>query len=291
MSWEDYGRYAVFQVLTDILSSSGKPLAYACAIELQTKDLDIFKEIMKGILGELSKYKIKFVGGDTKPGNKTSITSTMIGLIKRNYYSPRYGAKVGDYIYLTGYVGLFSLAGYLLSKNLSEKEDQQKLKNFIISPYIPYTESRLIIKYKANSGIDISDGLAIDLYKLAEESKVNIKLFLDKIPLHPLIKKYSSRLNLDPYRFVFNVGGDWQIVYTLSQHSAEKLEEEKRKRGLNFPIKIGEITSKSSTPTIEVYTSSGKYIGKLRKRGHVFEFSNIPYTEEIENLLNEDVLE
>jgi thiamine-monophosphate kinase len=292
MSWFDYGRYSVFQNLTDILSSSGKPIAFSMLLQLSEKNVNLFKEIMRGVLYELVKYRIKFLGGDTKPGKNTMIVGNMIGIVEREKYSPRWNAKPKDAIYLTGYVGLFPLAGYILgNKKLAciFKHRHAELKPFILTPYIPWKEANLISYVGANSGIDISDGLAVDLYKIAEESKVSMRIFKDKIPLHSTLSNISKMLDIDPYSFIFNVGGDWQICYTISPVGAKNIEKLKQREKLMFPTIIGEIIDYAKDPIIEIWEKN-RYLGVLKKRGHLKEFEQKEFVREISDLVGEKIL-
>jgi len=292
MDWYEYGRYAVFQNITDILSSSGTPIAFALLLQLPEKNSSIFQQIMNGILSELKRYNITFLGGDTKPGKSVSIVGTMLGITTPNKYSPRWRAKPGDLVYLTGFVGLFSLAGYMFSKKLLEKckAERKTLEDFILRPKIPFEEAKIIIQAGASAGIDISDGLSVDLYKICHESKVDIAIYLDKIPIHPTLSRLSNLLRVDPYRFIFNVGGDWQIVYTVPKTNARLIEDLKKKFHMQFPIQIGKVARESLHGKVEVYKSSGEYLGILKERGHLSEFENIPFTEEIALGVDEDVL-
>lgn len=293
MNWFDYGRYSVHQNITDILSSSGIPIAYAVCFFLPKLDPIIFKKVTQGIIYELAKYEIKYLGGDTKPGNTIRLVGTMLGITTRDKFSPRWNAKPGDKIILTNYVGLFALAGYILSHNelkIKFLKYTDNLKKQITNPYIPYKEALFIRKIGANAGIDISDGLSVDLYKVAKESKVSMRVYLDRIPIHQLLKTLARSLNLDPYKFIFNIGGDYQIIYTIDPKKISYLENLKQKHNLKFPVVIGEILEESEKPIIELYFKE-KYLGILRERGHLKEFDQVGFDREIEKLISEELWE
>ena len=83
--------------------------------------------------------------------------------------------------------------------------------------------------------IDISDGLASELYHLAFQSKVNIKV--SNIPLNTTLKDFCKKKKLDPEKFALYGGEDYELLLTGPQKKLSKI------KGL---IKIGKVINKSS---------------------------------------------
>jgi thiamine-monophosphate kinase len=88
--------------------------------------------------------------------------------------------------------------------------------------------------------IDLSDGIASDLSRLAEESGVGARIFVDQIPVDPLTKQVAQILGLDPLRLAVGGGEDFELLFTSGAHSA-MVQETLVSRGLGRPYAIGEL--------------------------------------------------
>src|SRR5207244_13065635 len=89
----------------------------------------------------------------------------------------RSGARVGDWILVTG-----SLGGSILGHHLD---------------FEPRLAEALLLheRYLLHAGMDLSDGLALDLSRLADESGVGAVLRLTDIPVSPAAEQLSRQLD------------------------------------------------------------------------------------------------
>ena len=65
------------------------------------------------------------------------------------------------------------------------------------------------------SMMDISDGLFIDLKRLAKTSKVCAEISLDKLPLSKSFINACDSLNLDPFNTLLVGGEDYGLLFTI----------------------------------------------------------------------------
>lgn len=129
------------------------------------------KELILGIKEGCLEYDTCILGGDTKYASKLQLLATALGKAKKDVLTTRYRAKVGDVIVVNGYIGTFTAAGYAYAKKLKIPRNIEKVFiNALKYPKPSLKESRLIAKFKGgHGGIDISDGLLVDLYKQTSE--------------------------------------------------------------------------------------------------------------------------
>ena len=80
---------------------------------------------------------------------------------------------------------------------------------------VPRIDIGIDISKFASSCIDISDGIAKDLYNITVSSKCGVDIFIDKIPTHKLVKKVI------PSKFYYEalIGGgeDYELCFTANK--------------------------------------------------------------------------
>jgi thiamine-monophosphate kinase len=177
------------------------------------------------------------VGGDTTatPGPVT-VTITVLGLVTHGHAVLRHGAKPGDRLYVSGTIGDAYLGLRLLTEpslgrdwGLSEAETA-----FLVDRYRrPQPRMELVIPVRnfAQAAIDVSDGLAADIEKLARASHAGATVQADKVPLSPAARKVLAR---DPKLLaaLLTGGDDYEIVAAVSEANVGAFESEAKTRGV-----------------------------------------------------------
>lgn len=77
------------------------------------------------------------------------------------------------------------------------------------------------------SMIDISDGLASELFHLCKNSGIGVVIYEDKIPIDKITYDTAVEFNIDPYTTVLNGGEDYELLFTISQEEFEKIKNHK----------------------------------------------------------------
>lgn len=221
--------------VSDIYAMSGKPeyLLLDLAMDEDT-DIEFVSDFFKGLKKALDDYDVIIAGGDLSASREgIIITATIIG--KSRFPLLRSGARPGDKIYVTGYLG-DSACGLEILKRLKRHvpfEDRKELKEEFkyiterlsqiglrwedVRPLIKRHLFSKVYMYKITSAtamMDISDGLFIDLSRLCDESRVGAKIYLSKLPLSKALKRVCSILDLDPYSFATRGGEDYELLFT-----------------------------------------------------------------------------
>ncbi len=200
-----------------------------------------------GIIKKLSKkFSINIIGGDYNYSEKKRLTMVIIGVQKSSFIYNRSDAKVGDYVYISGKLGLSfygltaikrGIKGFELLKN--------KYHNYSL-PEKVFLEKFMKNK-NINAAIDISDGLILDAKRIAKESNVQISIDHNKIPIHREIRKLMKVLNVSGLHGIVDGGDDYEILFT-----SPKL--------LDFGYLIGRVKSGSGV----------KIQNNINKDGHDF---------------------
>ncbi|MDA7835591.1 thiamine-phosphate kinase [Candidatus Pelagibacter sp.] len=253
--------------ISDLICKGVKPKYYFISASGNKKSFSKsnLSKISKALSQEQNKYKIFLSGGDTVFSNKLSFTITSIGFANDIIY--RNKAKINDDIYVSGNLG-DSYLGLLVLKNKIKLN--QRLKKYFINQYfMPNIQLQLTDKIKkfANTSIDISDGLLVDLDKMINTQKLSYKLFLEDIPISDNLKKVLDFKKLSKINYISN-GDDYQILFTASKNKMGII----KKIASNCRVKLTKIGS------IQRYVEKSSIIGgknlqiSLNNKGYFHKF-------------------
>ncbi|MCB9262398.1 MAG: thiamine-phosphate kinase [Flavobacteriales bacterium] len=232
------GYKAAIVNLSDVLAMNAIPTQLTISIALSSKyTLEAIEELYSGIMLACQKYKVDLVGGDTSSSHKGLVISgTAIGFADENEIVKRSGAKAGDLLCVTGDLGGAYMGLQLLEREkrvfLEHKDMQPDLKNhdYIVGRQLK-PEARLDIinqlkelNIKPTSMIDISDGLASEIFHLSEQSKVDFSIYEDKLPIDQDTYNMAVDFGIDPTTAALNGGEDYELLFTVSQSEHDKIK-------------------------------------------------------------------
>jgi thiamine-monophosphate kinase len=222
---KDIGHKVTSATLSDIAAMAGKPIALYVALLIprfwNKKSLYL---LYRGIKEVARKFNVTIGGGDLVGNSKLGIMLTAIG--KASCPKLRSSAQVGDYLYLTGYCGLSETGRLALKNRLPRNIFRQAIRHHL-KP-LPRIDEALKLKNKIHALIDTSDGLSTDAYHLAEESKVKIKIYAEKLPIHPETLRLSKYLKVFAYsnatlNLALNGGEDYELLFSSPQKNLPSL--------------------------------------------------------------------
>src|SRR5690606_3608075 len=75
------------------------------------------------------------------------------------------------------------------------------------------------------SMLDISDGLASELFHICKQSKVGVLVYEDKLPIDKQTFDTALEFGMDPITCVLNGGEDYELLFTIDQNDFPKLEK------------------------------------------------------------------
>jgi thiamine-monophosphate kinase len=233
--WDAYNiaTKALMVNLSDIAAMAGIPAWVTLALTLQNIDQAWLQRFTLGLADGLKRYNVALIGGDTTRG-ALSMTLTVHGLVPSGRAVKRSGAKVGDRIYVSGYLGAAAKALSVLQNNESTSTaDYAALMQYLHYP-TPRVDLAVILQQYATSCIDLSDGLSSDLAHICKESALGACINQLEIPIHPL-----SQLEL-----ALHGGDDYELCFTINPANEEKfLQELARLNLVCYPIGRMELQS------------------------------------------------
>ncbi len=232
--------------LSDIAAMGGIPHYFYLGLGFP-KNLGIkeLKQFFQGLKNGCQQWNLELAGGDFSKSSQLCISITMVGEAEHPVY--RQNARDGDLIGITGQTGASALGLKLLLSGKSIKPWSTRHQKVI--PCLQ--EGQILAKY-ANSMIDVSDGLVIDLKRILTASGKGGHLFYENLLIPRTMKKICREYHLNEYELVLSGGEDYVLLFTISPENELQLRQEK----ISYRV-IGEIQPKQDQLTI---THNGKTI-------------------------------
>ncbi|MEM0351338.1 MAG: thiamine-phosphate kinase [Archaeoglobaceae archaeon] len=209
MKPDEFGKMAVAVTLSDLAGSGARPIVFLSSISLKEADEKLFREIMSGIKEWAEKFGVKVAGGDIDFSPVITISGFAVGEAKR--ILTRSGAKVGDKVFITDFLGKAQLCLEMIEKGF--KREDLPYAEKLYTPIPRVLEGLKIAKF-ANSLTDISDSLAISAHLMAKASKVKIKLEGEKIDLTHLTDFVGKEKAMELFLYG---GGDYELLFTAEE--------------------------------------------------------------------------
>ena len=183
---EKVGWKALARVISDIGSMGGTP-QHALITLILPPDLPVrdVEELYVGLRRCAETFGVSIVGGETSRGNQWIISVSLTGSVLESHCLLRSGARVGDAIYVTGRLG-GSLTGHHLDFMPRVTEAQWLAQHF-----------------EVHAMMDLSDGLAKDLPRMAAASQVSFVLNEAALPLNPGCTTAQAWSDGEDYELLF----------------------------------------------------------------------------------------
>jgi thiamine-monophosphate kinase len=194
------GWKAICRPLSDIAAMGGQPRYALVTLALAAGTSVAFaKGVYRGIARAAREFGVVVVGGETarSPG-PCFISVCIVGTVPRRRCVLRGGGRVGDRLYVTGRLGGSLPSGRHLRFRPRLAEGQWLAANFRISAMM-----------------DLSDGLAADLPRLARASGTGFHLQREAVPRAPGCSAEQA----------LGDGEDYELLFALAPGKAAPLEK------------------------------------------------------------------
>ena len=233
------GYKAVAVNVSDIAAMNGKAEQITVSLAISNRfSVEAVDALYEGIKAACENYNIDLVGGDTTSSQSGLVISiTVLGKISKEKVAYRSGAKVSDIICVTGDLGAAFMGLQVLEREkevfIANPEMQPGLEKYeyIVSRQLK-PEARTDIVFdleeagvKPTSMIDVSDGLASELFHICRNSKVGVRIYEDKVPIDQMAYETAIEFKLDPITCALNGGEDYELLFTIDQADQEKIKK------------------------------------------------------------------
>lgn len=206
---EQIGRKALAVNLSDLAAMAASPKACVVGLVLPQKGgMELAKRLYEGLLPLARDFQIAVAGGDTNSWDGPLVISvTALGLPPPGGVLSRSGARPGDRIIVTGDFG-----GSILGKHLT------------FTPRV-WEAIFLYRSYEIHAGIDVSDGLALDLWRVTQESGCGAVVHADSVPISEaacrIVKQEKGKQK--PLDRALYDGEDFELILAVPPAEAERM--------------------------------------------------------------------
>ena len=205
--------------LSDLAAKGAEPLGVLLGFMLGDGD----ERFAEGLAEALGRYDVPLLGGDTSSGGPPrAFGLTAIGRAAHRPVPSRSGAQVGDALWITGQVGAAMMGFEALrdgtgADSTAYRRAQARLaEGQALAPLV-------------TAMMDVSDGLLLDSWRMAEASRVSIAIDSAKVPIAA-----PEERRLDVLRW----GDDYELLFTLPGGAASPVPA----------TRIGQVEPRSFVP-------------------------------------------
>lgn len=203
------GRKALAVNLSDLAAMAARPVAAIISVAVpDSLALAVVKQIYEGVFLLAKEYNVAIAGGDTNGWrHPLAISVTAIGEPTELGVLTRSGARPGDAIIVTG-----SFGGSILGHH------------FDFAPRINEAIA-LAAKYDLHAAMDVSDGLSLDLSRLAKESNCGAIVDAASIPIADDAVRLteSEATSNTPLEHALSDGEDFELILAVPAAMADSL--------------------------------------------------------------------
>lgn len=232
--------------LSDMAAMGARPrwatLSLALPELVVQKDESWLRAFADGFFALAHVHRVDLIGGDTTNG-PLNICVTIIGEAPEGKALRRSGARAGDDIWVSGYLGEAALAlAYRKKKIMPELDEVEAAEVEAIMAALEMPLPRVELGQRliglAHSAIDISDGLLADLGHILECSRVAAVVRIDQMLRSAAMEKHF------PHPLAIECllagGDDYELCFTVPKSERTKVELLSREEGIPL-TRIGSI--------------------------------------------------
>ncbi len=205
------GELAVQITANDLASAGAEPVALLLTVLLPvTADEAMIRQLMQEVENACEKLHIQVVGGHTEVTavvNQPVISVTGIGKVKKGCLVTTGGARVGDDVVATKWIGIEGTS-------IIAREKEEELRERFAAPFVEeaknFDQLLSVVPDAAaavRSGVtamhDVTEGgIYGALWELAEASGVGLEIDLKAIPVRQETIEICEHFRLNPYQLI-----------------------------------------------------------------------------------------
>ncbi len=224
--WDLVARKALRVNLSDLAAKGARPLGYLLSLALPAawREVDL-AAFAAGLAADQAEFGLSLLGGDTIRSPAGLVVSiTVFGAVPSGRMVRRALARPGDEIWVSGTLGDAAL-GLLARREpaavdrwgLAPAEAEHLARRYLLPE--PRAALAAAVRDHARAAMDVSDGLGLDLTRMARASGVDADLDLAALPLSPAARAVVAA---EPGRLgeVLGGGDDYEILAVIAPAEA-----------------------------------------------------------------------
>ena len=232
------GYKAITVAVSDIYAMNGMAEQVLVGIGLSNRfSLEAVEELYAGMQIACEQLGVDLVGGDTTTSrNGLVISVTASGRVDKDKIVYRGGAQAGDLLVVSG-----DLGGAYMGLQILEREKRVFMEvpnmqpdleqyDYIVGRQLKAEARKDVIELlkmldvKPSSLMDVSDGVASELYHMGKASGVGFHVYEEKLPIDPQTIDTALSFDLNPSIVALNGGEDYELLFTVAQGDYEKIK-------------------------------------------------------------------
>ena len=240
---EAIGHRALAVNLSDLAAMGAAPRLCLLSLVLPPAwPLADFEAMIDGLLRLAGRHRMHVAGGNLarSPGPLV-IDITVSGTLKRRQVSTRGGARPGDELYVSGSIG-GAAAGLDMLREARTRGSHEAAREgagdeACTKRYL-YPEPRIRLgqllarNRAASASVDLSDGLADGVHRLAEASGVGVIVDADALPIEPAARTWFAARSNDALGRSVSGGDDYELLFAVRPRTRRRLSAAARHGGV-----------------------------------------------------------
>ncbi len=238
------GRKAMNVNLSDLAAVGARPLWAVLALGLPKKTkTEWLDALTAGVHEAAAEHGVAVVGGDLSASEKVFVAVTALGAAPETPLT-RAGAEPGDALFVSGTLGAAAAGlrllekGYRLSPERTAVDPRgrrvpapraQEVARLIRHQIDPRPQLELGTTLGtaglASAAIDVSDGLARDLYRLCRASDVGASIDAALLPVDSALHDLGPLAGVDPLAAALYGGEDFGLLFTVPRKKLAAVED------------------------------------------------------------------
>ncbi len=243
------GSKAISVNVSDICAINAIPRYALISLAVPSSlSVEMIEELYRGMSHAAREYGLALAGGDTSSSKSGLIISvSMIGEVSENMLTKRSGARPGELICVSGFLGGSAAGLKLLVRekeimlehiennepyNKSVMADLKEYGEAIQDHLLPIARLDMVRLFHSknicpSSMIDISDGLSPELQHICKVSNIGALIDENRIPIRALTRRIADELQDDALSWALTGGEDYQLLFTIPKDEYRKIADSK----------------------------------------------------------------
>ncbi len=233
------GYKSVLNVIGEIYAEFHLPVSLIVTLGISNRfSFEDVSEFWQGVLAAVKDHSIKHISLDMNPSSSgLCISLSACGVQRKGTLEKRPASKAFDLICLSGNVGAAYMGMHVLEREKvafnsdSKQPDLSKYKYLLESYLSPYIDPDILKRFSDADifpvrGYFITKGLAEGVKRLAKETGMGTKIYMEKIPIASQTFAMAEEINMDPITAGLNGGDDYKFIFTVSIEKHETFKRE-----------------------------------------------------------------